>query len=401
MITNKNILIYFPSWGATQAIHNYIQVGQIPWDKVTTICHAFFEVDNKNMLKSIDSYLDFHKSFPHSNGLKGHFGEYKYYKNLYPNVKVLISVGGWTRGHNFHSMSLNSKNRCVFINSLIDFLKRYPFIDGIDIDWEFPGIDRKPNPKIPDDKGCPGGPEDKINYTLLLKEIREAFNLNNMSTKLLTSAVPAEYDLLFYQEPEEYNKYLDFLNVMAYNFHTTKEKVTNHHSPLYPNPNDPSPIYPIDIRNRYNSDAAMKTYRDIYKVPSYKLNLGVPLYSIGWKGVLNIDGSHPGLFAPATGPAIGTWDNPKAPNGKFPYYELRKIESVTGFLKYRDPYSMVPYLYNDISRIMFSYEDEKSLKIKCDYVIYNNYGGIFVWDISGDVINDFPMISIINDTLNQ
>ena len=51
MNTNKNILIYFPSWGATQAVHNYIQVGQIPWDKVTTICHAFFEVDENNRLR--------------------------------------------------------------------------------------------------------------------------------------------------------------------------------------------------------------------------------------------------------------------------------------------------------------------------------------------------------------
>ena len=51
----------------------------------------------------------------------------------------MISVGGWTKGHNFHAMALTKEGRTTFINSVIAFLKQYPFIDGIDIDWEYPG----------------------------------------------------------------------------------------------------------------------------------------------------------------------------------------------------------------------------------------------------------------------
>lgn len=195
----KNFVVYFPNWGMYNAAHNNMSVDMIPWDKVTVINHAFFTVDSNYKLVSTDDYADFQASFPHSEGwdpgmIRGHFGEYKYYKAIYPNVKVLVSVGGWTRGENFHAMASSYDNRKIFIDSVISFLKEYPFIDGIDIDWEYPGINRAPDPNDQYDRGCPGGPEDKENFTLLLKEIREAYNANGMSNKLLTVAVPGGYD---------------------------------------------------------------------------------------------------------------------------------------------------------------------------------------------------------------
>lgn len=393
----RNIVVYFPNWAIYDKYHNHIQVSQIPWDKVTVVCHAFFEVDDNNELGSIDYYADFNKSFPHSHNLSGHLGEYIYFKSLYPHVKVLISVGGWTRGQNFHVMASNPFNRATFIQSIIVFLDKYSFIDGIDIDWEFPGIDRKPNPYNPEDRGCPGGPEDKLNFSTLLREIRQSFNRNNMQEKMLTAAVPAKYDLLFYQEPDKYNQYLDFLNVMTYNLHTPQEKITNHHSPLYANPNDPSSTSPIDIKNKYNSDAAMKIFRDTYKVPSSKLNLGAPFYSLGWSGVSFNNGPFPGLFATATSAAIGSLDKPGISSGVYPYFQLKKMENKNGYIKYIDPYAKVPYLYNATSGIMLSYENEESLGMKCDYVIDNNFGGIMVWEISGDDINGFPMMTVIKN----
>ncbi|MFR2301858.1 MAG: glycosyl hydrolase family 18 protein, partial [Clostridium paraputrificum] len=135
--SNKNIIMYFPNWGVYSESHNNLTVGDIPWDRVTVINHAFFTVSKDFKLESTDKDADFEKSFPNSEGwdqgqLRGHIGEYKYYKSKYPNVKVLISVGGWTRGENFHDMAKTKENRKIFIDSIIDFLKKYPFIDGID-----------------------------------------------------------------------------------------------------------------------------------------------------------------------------------------------------------------------------------------------------------------------------
>ena len=160
--SNKNIIMYFPNWGVYSESHNNLTVWDIPWDKITVINHAFFTVSKDFKLESTDKDADFEKSFPNSEGweqgqLRGHIGEYKYYKSKYPNVKVLISLGGWTRGENFHDMAKTKENRKIFIDSIIDFLKKYPFIDGIDIDWEYPGENRTKVPNDVFDKGCHGG----------------------------------------------------------------------------------------------------------------------------------------------------------------------------------------------------------------------------------------------------
>ncbi|MDF2872894.1 MAG: glycoside hydrolase family 18, partial [Anaerocolumna sp.] len=233
--SGKNIVAYFPNWGIYNSAHRSITVGMIPWEKITVINHAFFEVDSSFKLASTDTFADFDKMMDHSEGwdtnqLRGHFGEYKYYKNLYPNVKVIVSVGGWTRGQNFHAMALTSSSRAVFIQSVVDFLKKYPFIDGIDLDWEYPGVNRAADPNDQYDRGCPGGPEDKQNFTSLLREIRQAYNNNGLSGKLLTIAVPSGYDKLALQEPDVYAQYLDWLNVMTYDMHGAWETTTNHQS---------------------------------------------------------------------------------------------------------------------------------------------------------------------------
>ena len=400
----KNVIAYFPNWSIYNQSHQMMLVGDLPWDKLTVINHAFFTVNKSFKLETTDVYSDFDKMMPHSEGwnadqLRGFMGEYKYYKQLYPDVKVIISVGGWTRGENFHAMAKTKENRKIFIDSVVEFLKKYPFIDGIDIDWEYPGVDRAADPNDQYDKGCPGGPEDKENFTLLLKEIREAYNNNELENKMLTIADSAGYDKIELQEPDKFIQYLDYINVMTYDMHGAFENVTNHHSAIYPNPNDPSPSSPVDIKGKYNTQEAMKIYTDVYKIPAEKLNVGAPFYSRGWGGVDDSTGKN-GLFATATGKVTGTWDNPTSPGGQYPWYQLKTMENSGGWVKYRDEVSKVPYLYNKTMKAMLTYEDEDSLKERCNFVKNNGYGGIVVWEITGDDMkSDFPMTTIIADEI--
>lgn len=399
--SGKNIVVYFPNWGIYNAAHRSITVGMIPWDKVTVINHAFFEVDSSFKLASTDTFADFDKMMDHSEGwdtnqLRGHFGEYKYYKNLYPNVKIIISVGGWTRGQNFHAMAASTSSRAVFIQSVIDFLKKYPFIDGIDLDWEYPGVNRAADPNDQYDRGCPGGPEDKQNFTSLLREIRQAYNNNSLSGKLLTIAAPSGYDKLALQEPNVYAQYLDWLNVMTYDMHGAWETTTNHQSPLYANPNDPSGTSPVDIKNKYNTDSAMKTLQQVYNIPAEKLYVGSPFYSRGWKGVT---GGVNGMYGTATGAATGTWDNAQSPGGQYPYFTLKTMENQGGYVKYRDDtYTKTPWLYNASQGILLSYEDATSLGARCDYINSNGYGGLIIWEISGDT-TDYELTTVAYNKL--
>jgi chitinase len=129
----------------------------------------------------------------------------------------------------------------------------------------------------------------------------------------------------------------------------------------------------------------MKTLQQVYKIPAEKLLVGSPYYSRGWKGVT---GGVNGMYANATGAATGSWDNPQSPGGQYPYFTLKTMENQNGYVKYRDDtYAKTPWLYNASQGIVFSYEDTTSLGVRCDYINSNGYGGLIVWDISGDTSN--------------
>ncbi len=389
-IAGKRVIIYYPNWGC-YAGHKNFQVGNIPWDKITHINHAFMMVGKDNKLAYTDEWADRNMAFKHSGAFKGHFGEYLYYKRQYPHVKILVSVGGWTKGNNFHKMALTERSRNTFAKSCVSFLKSYQFFDGIDIDWEYPGVDRAKDPRDEYDNGCPGGPEGTQNFTLLLKTLRETFDANGLKDHLLTIAAPAGVELLKRQEPKEYYQYLNFINVMTYDFHGGTAKISNHHSALYRNPNDPgSPEYNVDFVAKY--------FKDTLGIPAAMLNIGVPYYSHGWKGLKPESGDN-GLFAAVAGPATGVWDNPKCPGGINPYYELSQMEQ-KGFVKYFDEVSRVPWLYNPTTGEIFSYDDGKSLAEKCDYIKTNGYGGIMIWEITGDGPG-FPLTNLIFTKMNN
>lgn len=393
------LVVYYPNWAIYRKASSIAGIGTIPWDRVSVINHAFYTVGSDFRIVSTDKSADEEMPMEHSEigGLKGHMGEYAYYKALYPEVKVQISVGGWTEGRFFHDMAKTAEHRTIFIDSVIELLKKYPFIDGIDIDWEFPGIDRAADPNDVNDKGCPGGPEDKRNFTSLLHEMRRAYEVRGMKDKLLTAAVSALYDVTEHQEPDKYAQYLDWINVMTYDMHSALEEHTNHHSPLFANPDDPSPVTPVDKKSKYNTDYIMKYYRDHYNIPAYKLNAGSPYYSRGWKNVDPDTGGN-GLYARGNGSPVGDLDSPANPAGINSFARMKELEKTPGFVKYRDPVSRTPWLYNRDEKIMYTYEDEVSAAERCEYVLKNGFGGIVVWEITTDT-GDYLLTNTIHDRL--
>jgi len=80
--------------------------------------------------------------------------------------------------------------------------------------------------------------------------------------------------------------YLDWFNVMTYDFHGGWETKTGHNAPLYKNDAETtSDIAPSFIKSKYNCDAAIQAYLAA-GVPSNKILMGLPLYGRGWQGLL-------------------------------------------------------------------------------------------------------------------
>lgn len=391
-IPAKNIVGYFTEWSIYES-HNYYEVSNIPWDKVTHINYAFAKIEN-GKIAIFDAWAATDKPFGDDKWdtpLKGNLGQLIKYKKLYPKVKTIISVGGWTQSVYFSDVALTDSSRTIFADSCVDFIRKYQF-DGVDIDWEFPVAGGMAGNKY--------RPEDKGNFTLLLKKLRETLDAagkQDGKKYLLTIAAPAGSSTIVNTEPDKYHQYLDFINLMTYDYNGSWNNITNHLSPLYGNPQDPSSAA---SREKANTDWSVSEYIRL-GVPSNKLNMGIPYYSTGWK---NVTGGTNGLFGQANGSPMGIWNDSGAAGGTNPYYHIKEVLEApdSGFIKYRDSYSHVPYLWNPTEKIFYSYEDEVSLKNKCEYVKKNNLGGVMFWEVCGDYpFKGDTLTTVIYDSLSS
>ena len=149
---------------------------------------------------------------------------YEILKLRQQGVRVVLCIGGWGVD-GFSQAVANSDTRRILINSIIDVIYKYDF-DGVDLDWEYPG--RTAGGLIGADPI-----NDKRNFSLLLKELREALDL--VDNKLIISAaVPAGGSASLY-EVNELNKYLTYLHLMTYDL--SMSGTTSHHTALFKSKN--------------------------------------------------------------------------------------------------------------------------------------------------------------------
>ena len=272
-----------------------------------------------------------------------------------PSLQVLISVGGWLGSGNFSDMALTPESRLRFIDSVVAFVERCN-LDGLDIDWEYPG-------RI--GAGNRFRPEDKRNYTLLLADIRKHFNREEKKFHrplVLTIAAGSDQRFLDHIEMRRVARVVDTVNLMAYDYYEPgSEPITGNHAPLYTDPEDPSHV---------SADASVRMFERA-GVPARKIVLGVPFYGHVWGHVPPV---HHGLFQPGS----------PVPGAFAPYSYIVSSMLGHGFTRYWDSSASVPYLYNAQKQVFVSYEDPESLALKCAYVQRMHLGGIMFWEYSAD-----------------
>jgi chitinase len=135
---------------------------------ITHINYAFANINNGEVIfdtTKIDGKSLTPKDIEALNSLKS--------KN--PDLKVLVSVGGWSWSKGFSDAALTEESRLKFAKSCAVFVDKYS-LDGIDLDWEYPN-------QI--GAGNTYRPEDVHNFTLMLKAVREQLDLlaKNEATK--------------------------------------------------------------------------------------------------------------------------------------------------------------------------------------------------------------------------
>ncbi|CAF1137588.1 unnamed protein product [Adineta ricciae] len=339
MVASPIIVAYFVAWSIYR--RSYF-VNDIPAEKITHINYAFANISSDGRIAIGDPWADIKKPFQGDIGnqsLQGNFNQLIKLKEKYPHLRTLISVGGGTRSGKFSDIAVSDRSRSIFAASCVEFIQKYGF-DGIDIDWEYPVSG-----------GLPANsrrPEDKQNYVFLLKELRHQLDAVSDKNYLLTAAAGATTRTISNMDLPGMIPYLDWINVMTYDFHGGWRATTGHNAPLYKNDGEAvSDIAPSFIKSKYNCDAAIQAYLAV-GVPSKKILLGLPLYGRGWQGVTNIDQDGFSQSASSQLPT-GTWEN-----GVFDYDHLKK-SYIPSYNRYWDNESKVPFLYNPLTAIWISY----------------------------------------------
>jgi len=271
-----------------------------------------------------------------------------------PGLKILISIGGWLWSGNFSDAVLSDTSRRAFAASAVQIIRDYG-LDGVDIDWEYPAQAGA---------GNKFRPEDQQNYTLMFKSLREELDQAEKQTGrnlLLTTAVGGFKRFLDLTEMGKAQAYLDYINLMTYDYFQDSLGVAVHHTNLYP-----SKMYTAE-------DNADKTVKDYIAagVPAAKLVMGLAFYG---RSSIVAENSQNGLGVKTTG---------KAQAGGYTMIKDSLINK-KGFKYYRDKDAKAPYLYNPSSRQFISFDDEWSVKYKAEYVKDKKMGGLMFWEYTSD-----------------
>jgi chitinase len=363
--------------------------GNIDFSKYTIINYSFFQCDKNGEIFGTDAWGDsilLRGKYDYGNPVQP-----AYYPNTslvdlahVAGAKVMVSIGGWTLSETFPVVAADPVKRANFAHNCVRVLHNYSF-DGIDIDWEYPCYTEHK-----------GTPADKQNYTLFMKQIRDSIDAYGKLVNqkmLLTAAYGAPASLNTSIEWENLVPFMDYFNMMTYDFNGGWSEDANHNSPLYaPRSGDTNALSNCQYR-----------LINTYKVPKEKINMGVPFYGrslIGKPGIkLDLHGKqHTGAIDTITFiPDIG---------GTLYYNILLQKDK---FEEKWDDKSQVPYLVGkgDLNTFV-SYDDPKSIKLKAEFVKANELAGVIIWELTGDytekapgsgIVGQTPLIDALNSTL--
>jgi chitinase len=391
---------YFEEWGINYAGYNIadLQKNGVA-DELTHLIYAFGNVTPTSppVCAIADPVAAYQNSSvpsvsgkPYTAPLYGNFGAIQQLKELHPNLKVLISLGGQAGDvTGFTTAAATPAGRAALASSCINLFVKGNIaagvtapglFDGFNIDWEFPG------------------PADKQNFTALLKEFRTQLNdLAKTTGKryVLTFDSPANPKKYANIDLKAAAEQVDFLTIDGYDYAGTWDKQTNESSSLYDANADP-----VDADAR-SIDATVKAYLQA-GVPAAKYTMGLPLYAVGWSGVPN---ANHGLYQNVTGPSpvlladgSGLCPNPDKAHaspgcdtiltpGFSTYSTIENITNKYGYSPWYDSSRVGATLYNPSTGIFFTYDDSVAVAAKTAYIKKKKLGGAYVWALNDDDVS--------------
>lgn len=260
-----------------------------------------------------------------------------------PELKILIAAGGWDGSIYFSDVASTAGRREVFAQSCLELILEYG-LDGIDINWEYPVSGGA--------EGIIHRPEDRENFTLLLRVLREKLDRQGRldgKEYCLTATGAASEGFLKKIEPSAVAAVTDYIFLMAYDYSGPWAERTGFNAPL----------------DRVKKSA--RAYLD-GGIPAEKLVLGMPLYGHRYQDASPANNGLNSVFSSASSVTYDAVVREYLTDGA---YTLRRHSSAAS-----------PYLFG--RNTFVSYDDPESIAAKASLARELGLAGIGFWELSQD-----------------
>lgn len=400
-------VVYYGDWSIYSG-QNQFSPSMIDGSCITHLNFAFMDVDDYGNLVLCDYDADFcntsrvdqigNKGVAEGSPAAGVITGMAVLRQKYPNMRIGISVGGWTRSGGFPRIGESDAAIENFAANITEFVHNTGF-DFVDIDWEYPTAYRDPDPDgngVNTDKGCHGSEVDTVNFTKMMRALREHLDAQSIEDGKyyeLSCAMSASPKMMDAIEYKEVIQIVDFANMMTYDLNGAWNNYTGHQTGLYINKDAwneqnseamPDGIFSIDTCIQKLVDMGL-TDEELTKVV-----VGVAGYTRGWSKAAGggLDPENPYLYAPAVGDVVG--EDGKCTNGCFGYATFLKSHA-GGLTKYYDNKAKAVYYTN--GNYFYTLDDPQTVAWKGEYVKGNGdpamgctkkLGGLIMWMASQD-----------------
>jgi chitinase len=345
-------------------------------------------------------YLPSVSGVAYTGPMYGNFAAIQQLKQLHPNLKVLMSIGGASATNTaaFVTAASTAAGRQALAASCINMfvsgniapgITAPGLFDGFNIDWEFPTA------------------TDTQNFTLLLQEFRTQLNALSKTTRkpyVMSFDGPAGAQNYVNIDLKRAAAQVDFITIDGYNYAGSWDTQTNHASPLFDSRQDPNYGQGLDI------DATVDAYLKA-GVPPHKYTMGLPLYGAGWTGVANMNhglyqnssGPSPVYLASGTGLCTDTSGNTPGCDvlltaGTATYSTLANL-TANGYSTYFDPRRFAVSLYDPAEETFYTYDNPETARLKMLYIdakVPGGLGGAYVWALKDDDANGTMVKTMAN-----
>lgn len=366
--------------------------------------YQFFFDQTRSVDGSVDSFAN--------GALRGQVHQLQELKQLFPHLKILASIGGFSAGtRGFEAAAATPASRKAFvadcINSYINGnfsnttglapifdtgFSEQPLItpaigpvpgifDGFDIDWEFPTQ-----------------PQDRANFVAFLAEFRKQLDAMGPG-HVLTAALPSGQQNFSLIDLPGAAAQLDFINLETFDYNGPFNPFTGFVSPLVQTKFDTNPIFNVT----FSVDSYLKA-----GVPADKILMGIPFYSYGWAITGTSAPGQNGQFVAAVNPNNPSSGNPPNYAGTVAIQLDPALAGVAStethtFIDlnvlpfsqiFHEPLAQTPYAFDGLN--WWTFEDATSISVKTEFANDKHLRGAFIFEEP----DELPDGSLFNAVFN-